>query len=66
MWVLVSELRGDLVAGELGNSPINVKGLREGDCVQVQAKDIGDWIYSDGQRPIGGFSVAIIAKSQTR
>jgi len=66
MWVIVSELRGDFVAGELGNSPINVRGLREGDRVHVQAKDIGDWIYSDGLRPIGGFSVAIIAKSQAR
>jgi len=64
MWVIVSELRGEIIAGALGNSPLNVKGLREGDYVEVQANDIDDWIYSDGQQPIGGFSVAILAKAK--
>lgn len=64
MWVMVSEIRGETVEGELGNNPVDVKNLREGDLVQVQAKDIGDWIYADERRnPVGGFSVAVLAKS---
>ena len=51
MWVMVSEIRGETVEGELGNSPVDVKKLREGDLVQVQAKEIGDWIYADEKRP---------------
>ena len=64
MWVIVSEIRGETVEGELGNRPVNVRNLREGDLVQIQAKEIGDWMYADEERrPIGGFSVAALTKT---
>ena len=63
MWVIVIELRGDTVAGELGNTPVNVKGLREGAHVEVPATEIGDWIYGDGKQMVGGFSVKVLAES---
>jgi uncharacterized protein YegJ (DUF2314 family) len=63
MWVIVSEIRGDTVAGELGNAPVNVGGLQEGAMVEVSAAEIGDWMYRDGKRDVGGFSVKVLTKS---
>jgi uncharacterized protein YegJ (DUF2314 family) len=63
MWVIVGEIRGDSVAGELGNAPVNVRGLREGAIVEVFATEIGDWIYGDRKQMAGGFSVKVLANT---
>jgi uncharacterized protein YegJ (DUF2314 family) len=66
MWVIVSEIRGDTVAGELGNKPVSVKGLHEGARVEVLAPRIGDWIYGDGKHGVGGFSIKVLVKSMKK
>jgi uncharacterized protein YegJ (DUF2314 family) len=63
MWVIVSEIRGDTVVGELGNEPVNVKGLHEGVHVEVPAAELGDWIYGDRKQMVGGFSVKVLASA---
>ncbi|HKN76729.1 MAG TPA: DUF2314 domain-containing protein [Candidatus Acidoferrum sp.] len=63
MWVIVSEIRGDTVAGELGNEPVGVKGLHEGAPVKVPAAELGDWIYGDKKQMVGGFSVKVLANA---
>lgn len=66
MWVIVSEIRGDTVVGELGNEPVNVKGLHGGVDVEVLAPQIGDWIYGDGKKGVGGFSIKVLVKSMNK
>jgi len=58
MWVAVSSINAEEIRGTLGNSPVNVLSVHEGDSVTVQASEIGDWVYSDGKQLVGGFSLA--------
>jgi len=63
MWINVQSVEGDLIAGELGNAPLHLTGLHEGDDVTARAEEVGDWMYlqEDGQ-PVGGFTVDKLLK----
>jgi len=64
MWINVHTIAGDSIAGELGNAPMYLTGLHEGDNVTARPEEVGDWIYlrEDG-KPIGGFSVDKLLKA---
>jgi uncharacterized protein YegJ (DUF2314 family) len=57
MWVAVSSIDGEAIQGKLGNAPVEVRDVHEGDTVTVQTSAIGDWIYSSGEQLVGGFSL---------
>jgi len=56
MWVEVSKIEGEAIHGQLANEPAVVKTLKLDDPVQVNLKDLNDWIYSDGDHMVGGFT----------
>jgi uncharacterized protein YegJ (DUF2314 family) len=58
MWVAVSSVDGEAIQGKLGNTPVDVRNVREGDPVTIRASEIGDWVYNAGERIVGGFSLA--------
>jgi len=58
MWVSVSSIVDGAINGSLGNAPVNVQNVREGDKVTLRASEIGDWVYNDGETLIGGYSIA--------
>lgn len=67
IWIEVASVEGEIVRGALGNEPGNIPNLKLGDSVQVNAKDISDWIYMRGKEMVGGFSVKLLqerAKAQ--
>ena len=57
MWVSVLSIKDELIEGNLDNTPASVQNVREGDRVFIKISEIGDWIYQDGERVVGGFSV---------
>jgi uncharacterized protein YegJ (DUF2314 family) len=57
MWVMVSAIGDETLEGNLGNTPVNVRNVREGDRVTVRVSEIGDWGYHDGIELIGCFSL---------
>ena len=57
MWLIVTAIDGDQITGKLGNSPIELRNIREGDCVQVLKPEIGDWVYTEETVLVGGFSL---------
>jgi uncharacterized protein YegJ (DUF2314 family) len=59
MWIAVSSINGETIHGKLGNAPVDVRRVCEGDSVTVQAAEIGDWFYNDGEQLVGGFSLAL-------
>ncbi len=59
MWVEVASVEGDEIRGVLGNRPVNVHSVSEGDEVCVRASEIGDWAYIRGEKRFGGFSIAL-------
>jgi uncharacterized protein YegJ (DUF2314 family) len=58
MWVDVSRIKDEMIEGKLGNKPASVPNVRESDQVTVKASEIGDWLYQDGERLVGGFSLS--------
>jgi uncharacterized protein YegJ (DUF2314 family) len=58
MWVMVSSIRDGNIEGILGNAPVDVRNIREGDPTTVHASEIGDWVYSDGTNLTGGFTLS--------
>ncbi len=61
MWVLVTAVKEDTIEGKLGNSPVNLHDVHEGDFVRVTISDIADWSYTKGKDTIGGFSFKVIS-----
>jgi uncharacterized protein len=63
MWINVHTIEGNSITGELGNAPLHLTGLHEGDDVTARAEEVGDWMYlrEDGE-PVGGFSADKLLK----
>lgn len=67
MWVDVLEVSPDSVRGTLGNDPVDVKGLKLGDPVELKVSEIEDWSVSGKQGVrLGGFSIAIVERATRR
>lgn len=64
MWVTVTAIEGDLVLGILDSDPADVHSLQCGDRVRVTLGNLNDWMYLDGDEPVGGFTVAVLTKRQ--
>ena len=61
MWVLVAAIENDRIYGTLGNEPLNVRGVQEGDKVIVDLKDLNDWNYLRDGEIYGGFTTKAIS-----
>ncbi|PYV68279.1 MAG: hypothetical protein DMG96_36850 [Acidobacteria bacterium] len=62
MWVTVSGITEDAVEGSLGNAPVNLRNIGEGDHVRMPISSIADWGYLVGNKMIGGFSVEVLTR----
>lgn len=60
IWVTASAVHEETVEGTLDNLPLNLKNVREGDQVHVPRSVISDWIYTDGEKILGGFSLKLL------
>jgi uncharacterized protein YegJ (DUF2314 family) len=49
MWIRVSEIEVDAVEGNLANTPVSLRNIREGDHVRTPISLVADWIYSHGR-----------------
>lgn len=57
MWVRINELELDGFHGTLENTPQIIKKLKFGDKVIVKEKNVEDYLFSDGKKNYGGYSV---------
>lgn len=64
MWLEVTSISPDVVEGNLGNRPGLVKNVREGDLLRVPITIISDWIYLEGKRHVGGFSIPVLREAK--
>jgi uncharacterized protein YegJ (DUF2314 family) len=62
MWLSVGSIENDVIYGTLGNDPVNVKGLKEGQPVHTKVEDLNDWLFVAGEEPVGGFTVKVLAE----
>lgn len=60
MWLIVTAVENDIAYGRVDNDPLNVQGVKPGDMRRVSGSEIWDWMYLDGGKMVGGFSVAVL------
>jgi len=60
MWVHVCRVDFDAVHGTLLNDPEFVKSFKYDDVVRVPMDQIVDWVYTDGQNPVGDFTARVL------
>jgi uncharacterized protein YegJ (DUF2314 family) len=66
LWVEVDSVQRTTVRGKLTNKPIGFIGHKLGDVVTVEQSEIADWVYSDGEKMIGGFSEKVLREIKGR
>ena len=64
MWVAVNEIGRNVITGRLGNKPVSIQSLHEGDPVEVKLADLNDWMFTDGDEKVGGFTAKVLAHQQ--
>ncbi len=60
MWVSPVLFANDQFVGTLNNQPLKVTTLKLGDEVKVGKADISDWMYVEGGKLIGGYTIRIL------
>ena len=62
IWLSVKAIDETFVDGILDNDPVDVTHVRLGDKVKVKVAELSDWMYVRDGKPVGGFSVKILAE----
>lgn len=62
MWIEDVGFEGDKIVGTLASEPNNIPELSNGQWVSVSPDDISDWVYRQGDRTGGGFTVRVIQR----
>jgi uncharacterized protein YegJ (DUF2314 family) len=56
-WLPDVRLEGDTVHGALGNDPVELKQVRQGDALRVPRGEVVDWVVVGPQGAQGGFTI---------
>jgi uncharacterized protein YegJ (DUF2314 family) len=57
VWLDVTGIKSDEVSGKVISDPARLKNLKQGDNLNVQKKDVQDWVYFNGELYAGGFTI---------
>lgn len=60
MWIEDVRFEGERIVGRLANEPENIPGLTQGRWVSMPLDDVSDWVYREGKRTIGGFTIRVM------
>jgi uncharacterized protein YegJ (DUF2314 family) len=63
MWLTVLRVDDDQIHGKVDNEPVEVKSVRLGSKVTASQHELNDWIFVDGERMLGGFTVKLLQGS---
>ena len=66
IWVTVTCIENEIIYGKLGNEPVSLEGMREGDLVRFPVAEVDDWVYTDGSDVVGGFTIKVISEWANR
>lgn len=64
MWISVTGLENGWIYGRLDNDPIELTSIRCGDRVRIKVSDLNDWLYTDGNEMVGGFTIEVLRRIQ--
>lgn len=60
MWVMPVRFEGGSFSGKINNQPDKIKGVKLGQTVQVAKDEISDWMYVEGRKLVGGFTLRVL------
>jgi uncharacterized protein YegJ (DUF2314 family) len=59
MWVIDLKYDGRNFSGRLNNEPVDVKNVKLGDIVTISPAEVSDWLYIQGGKLVGGYTVRV-------
>jgi uncharacterized protein YegJ (DUF2314 family) len=59
MWLKVTAIENDVVFGILDNAPGIIRTLKEGQQTSFRLAELNDWLYTDGKKMQGGFTISV-------
>lgn len=59
LWVRDVHFDGKDMRGRIDNAPLELQSPRLGDEVTIQPEEITDWMYVDGGRLVGGYTLQV-------
>lgn len=62
MWIEDVGFEGDKIVGTLASEPNDIPHLSKGAWVPVSPENVSDWVYRQGGRTVGGFTVGVMQK----
>jgi uncharacterized protein YegJ (DUF2314 family) len=65
IWIGVSSYDGSRLHGTIGNTPVNIRNLKEGDSVAVLPSEISDWMILEDGKIVGGYTFRVIWNRMT-
>jgi uncharacterized protein YegJ (DUF2314 family) len=66
IWIKVTEIGTSTIRGTLGNEPVDLAGLHEGDPVETTLDNLNDWLYMKDDELVGGFTVSVLSEAADR
>lgn len=60
IWVSPVTFDNGKFAGKIDNEPDKVEGVKLGQSVEVPKNQISDWMYVDGQKLVGGYTLRVL------
>jgi len=63
MWLEVQSIENGVIYGKLGNEPVNVRNVHEGQTVRTPVDELNDWMCVVEGEPQGGFTLDVINRS---
>jgi len=60
MWVCDIEYDGKMITGELADTPRHLQSVRAGQQVSFPLERLSDWLYVDGGKAVGAFTVRFL------
>lgn len=64
IWVTFKGWDGEKFRGVIDNAPVDTKEVRLGNQVTVTPEELSDWMYIDGNKIVGGYTVRALHYSQ--
>jgi uncharacterized protein YegJ (DUF2314 family) len=65
IWISDVSWDGDGFSGVINNEPVETQEVKLGDRVKVTPDELSDWMYIDGNRIVGGYTIRVLHYQQS-
>ncbi len=66
IWIDNVTWKDGVFEGTINNEPVDTKAVHLGQRVTVKPEEMSDWMYLDGQKVVGGYTLRVLLYQQSR